>query len=149
MKYGNFWPNSKNIWDIIVTSYCFQLCHICILGCKTMSVSGLQSFTFEASDRPRSLLLAQINNLRSDLSLASIAKITRCLQVFISARSFLSIRFTKKVYPLYNAVFGSNIQSSHYYLSPGVVIAARCTKIARTPSKTRCAGRTVYKKMMK
>ena len=69
-----------------------------------------QSIMFEASDRSCSLSLAQINNLGSNLSLASIAKITRCLQVFISTKSFLSIRFTRKVYRLYNAVFRAQLQ---------------------------------------
>ena len=60
----------------------------------------LQGITFEVSDRSRSLLLAQINNLGSDLSRASIAKIARYLQMFVLTNSFLSIRFTKKVYTL-------------------------------------------------
>ena len=42
-----------------------------------------QGIIFEASDRSRSLSLAQINNLGSDLSLTSIAKIARCMQVFV------------------------------------------------------------------
>ena len=66
----------------------------------------LQGITFEASDRSCSLLLSQINNHGSDLSFASIAKIAHCMQVFVLTRSFLSIRFTRKVYPLYNEVFG-------------------------------------------
>ena len=37
-----------------------------------------------------------INNLGSDLSLTSIAKIARCLQVFVLTRSFLSIRLIRK-----------------------------------------------------
>ena len=65
-----------------------------------------QGIIFEASERSRSLSLAQINSLGSDLSLASIAKIARCLQLYVLTRSFLSIRFTRKVYSLYNEVFG-------------------------------------------
>ena len=64
-----------------------------------------QGFTFEASDRSHHLSLVQINNLGSDLLLASIVKIARCLQVFILTTTFLSITFTRKVSPLYNAVF--------------------------------------------
>ena len=64
-----------------------------------------RGITFERSDRSRSLSLAPINNLGSNSSLKSIAKITRCLQVFVLTSSFLSIRFTRKVYALYNAVF--------------------------------------------
>ena len=66
----------------------------------------VQGIIFEASDRSLSHSLAQIKNLGSDLSLASIAKIARCLQVFILTSSFLCIRFTRKVYSLYNKVFG-------------------------------------------
>ena len=88
----------------------------------------------------------QINNLGSNLRLASIAKIARCLQVFLLASSFLSIRFAMKVYPLYNAMFRLQYSEFTYHPSPGMVIAARCPKIARTPSKPRCAGHAVYKK---
>ena len=103
---------------------------------------------FEASDRSRSLSLVQISNLGSDLSLASITKIARSLQVFDLTRSFLSIRCTRKVYPLYNTVFG--LQYSEFtYPSPGMAIVTSCTKIARTPSKPRCAGCVVCKKVIK
>ena len=104
---------------------------------------------FEASNCSRSLSLGQIKNLGSDLSLESIAKITRCLQVFVLKRSFLSIRFTRKVSPLYNAVFGLQHSEFMYHPSPGMAIAARCTKIARTPSKPQHAGRAVYKEVIK
>ena len=50
----------------------------------------MQGFTFEASDRSRSLSLTQINNLGSGLSLASVVKIARCLQVFVLTSSSLS-----------------------------------------------------------
>ena len=60
---------------------------------------------FDVSDRSCSLSLAQINNLGSDLSLASTAKIARSLQVFVLTKSFLSIRFTRKVYSHYNAMY--------------------------------------------
>ena len=59
--------------------------------------SMMQGITFEASDRSRSLSLAQINNLGSDLSLASIVKIAHYLQVFVLTSTFLSIRFTRKI----------------------------------------------------
>ena len=95
----------------------------------------LQGFMFEASDRSRSLSLAQINNLGNDLSLASIVKIARCLQVFVLTSTFLSIRFTRKVSPLYNAVFELQYLEFTYHPSPAMANAARCTKIARTPSK--------------
>ena len=94
-----------------------------------------QGIMFEASDRSRSLSLAQINNLGSDLSLASIVKIACCLQVFVLTSSFLSIRFTRKVSPLYNIVFRLQYSEFTYHPSPAMAIAARCTKIARTPSK--------------
>ena len=71
------------------------------------------------------LSLAQINNLGSDLSLAPIAKIARCLQVFVSTRCFLSIGFNMEIYPLYNAVFGVQYSKFPYHPSPGMVIAAR------------------------
>ena len=96
----------------------------------------LQSFTFEASDHSRSLSLTQINNLESDISLVSIAKIAHCLQVFA---------LTRQVYPLYNAVFGVQYSEFPNHPSPGVAIAARCTEIARTPPKPLYAGRVVYK----
>ena len=77
-------------------------------------------FTFEASDRSRSLSLAQINNLGSDLSLASIVKIARCLQVFVLTSTFLGIRFTRKVSPLDNALFGLQYLEFTYYPSPAM-----------------------------
>ena len=94
-----------------------------------------QGFMFEASDRFRSLSLAQINNLGSDLSLASIVKITRCLQVFVLTSTFLNIRFTRKVSPPHSTVFGLQYSEFTYHPSLAMAIAARCTKIARTPSK--------------
>ena len=71
--------------------------HACSRSYGLGERSSHQGFIFEASDRSRSLSLAQINNLGSDLSLASIVKIARCLQVFILTSTFLSIRLTTKV----------------------------------------------------
>ena len=65
--------------------------------CLLSSYGYILGFIFEATDRSRSLSLAQINNLGSDLSLASIVTIARCLQVFVLTSTFLSIRFTRKV----------------------------------------------------
>ena len=106
----------------------------------------MQSITFEASDRSRSLSLAQINNLGSDLSLASIAKIVRYLQVFVLTRSFLSIRFTRKVYPLCNAVFGFKYLEFPYHPSLGMVIAAH-QHCKNGIEATACGGCAVYKKL--
>ena len=84
----------------------------------------MQGITFEASDHSRYLSLAQINNLESDLSLTSIVKLARCLQVFVLTSSFLSIRFTRKVSPLDKAVFGLQYSEFTYHPSPAIAIAA-------------------------
>ena len=64
--------------------------------------------------------------------------------MFVLTRSFLSIRFGRKVYPLYKAVFGVQHSEFTYHPSPGMTITARCiaTEMARTPSKPRinCGG---------
>ena len=65
----------------------FILCEAVLIRTKWRGVINriIQGITFEASDR--SLSLAQINDLGSDLSIASIAS---CLQVLVSTRQGVS-----------------------------------------------------------
>ena len=113
--------------------------------CMCTSKWASHGFTFEASDRSRSLSLAQINNLGSDLSLASIVKIARCLQVFVLTSTFLSIRFTRKVSPLYNAVFGLQYSEFTYHPSPPRRWRSQPAAPRLQERHRRYAGCTVYK----
>ena len=59
------------LWVVLCAVYCILYTVYCILA------SVLQSITFEASDRSRSLPLALIHILASELSLAPIREIAR------------------------------------------------------------------------